>query len=107
MVTVSDLSLGPTTNLHMLSSCVSEGVAKALLEAEVQLLEPYTKLVVTVPDEYVGRALADLSSHRRAQIRDVGAQGHHRLERAISAVTPLASLMVSEQRQYYHSKIIH
>lgn len=93
-VTVSDVTLGPATSLAMLASCVSEGVTSALKEGGVQLLEPCTSLEVTVPDEHVGKVLADLSSLRRAQIQGVG-QGKLGAEKMVTALCPLAGLMVS------------
>ncbi len=93
-VHISNLNLGSSANLAMISSCVTEGVAKALQKAEVQLLEPCSELVVTVPEEHLGRVLADLSSHRRAQIQEVKVQGKEGVERVITSVTPIAHLMV-------------
>ena len=81
----------------MLSSCTSDGVAKALRLAEGQLLEPCMNLDVSVPEEHVGRVLADLSSARRAQIQNIGVQGTKGVqgsERVVTALTPLACLMV-------------
>ena len=97
-VTVRDLALGPATSLAMVSSCLSEGVARALRQAWVQLLEPCSQLEVTVPEDYVGQVLADLSSTRRAQIQEVGlqdCQGTLGKERVVNALAPLAGLMVS------------
>lgn len=94
-VTVRDVTLGPVTSLAMLASCTSEGVALALRKVKVQLLEPCTNLEVTVPEEHVGRVLTDLSSsQRRAQIQEVG-QGGWRVEKVVTAISPLAGLMVS------------
>ena len=45
---------------------------KALREAEVQLLEPCTNMVVTVPEEHLGTVLSDLISQRRGQVKEVG-----------------------------------
>ena len=59
-VSVTSLTLGSVTSLPSLSSCISEGVSKALREAEVQLLEPCTNMVVTVPEEHFGTVLSDL-----------------------------------------------
>lgn len=92
-VTVSDVTLGPATSLSMLASCISEGMASALKRGMVQLLEPCTNLEVTVPEDHVGRVLADLSSQRRAQIQEVG-QGKQGGEKVVTAISPLAGLMV-------------
>ena len=91
---MSDLTLGPATSLAMLASCTSEGVASALKRGAVQLLEPCTSLEVTVPEDHVGRVLGDLtSSQRRAQIQEVG-QAKQGAEKMVSAICPLAGLMV-------------
>jgi elongation factor G len=92
-ITVSDVVLGPATSLAMLASCLSESVASALKKGGVQLLEPCTSLEVTVPEEHVGRVLADLSAQRRAQIQEVG-QGKQGTEKVVTAISPLAGLMV-------------
>ena len=97
-VSVSDLTFGPATSLAMVSSGVSEGVAKALHQSKVQLLEPSMVLEVSVPEEHMGEVLADLSSTRRAQIQEVGLQGTQgalQQERLVTALTPLACLMVN------------
>ena len=91
-VSVTSLTLGSVTSLPSLSSCVSEGVSKALREAEVQLLEPCTNMVVSVPEEHLGAVLSDLTSQRRGQVKEVGSIQDNR---EITAVTPLACLMVS------------
>lgn len=92
-VTVSDVILGPATSLSMLASCISEGVASALERGGVQLLEPCTNLEVTVPEDHIGRVLADLSSQRRAQIQEVGQGKQERGEKVVTAISPLAGLM--------------
>ncbi len=94
-ITVSELTFGPATSLAMISSCVSEGMTKALRQAEVQLLEPCTVLEVSVSEDHLGQVLADLSSARRAQIQEVGLQGGSQGERLVTALTPLACLMVN------------
>ena len=44
--------------------------------------------------EYLGVVLGDLASSRRAQVKEVG--GEQEVGRVISALAPLACLMVSE-----------
>lgn len=85
--------MGPGTSLSMLSSCTSKGMTLCLQRAEVQLLEPCMQLHVTVPEEHMGKVLSDLTSQRRAQIQDIGSG--HGTDKLITAVTPLACLMVS------------
>ena len=91
-VSVTSLTLGNVTSLPVLSSCVAEGVSKALRESEVQLLEPCTNMVVTVPEEHLGIVLSDLTSQRRGQVKEVASLQD---SREIAAITPLACLMVS------------
>ena len=80
-------------------------MVKGLQEAEVELLEPCTHLVVTVPEEYMGKVLGDLSSHRRAHIQELGAQEAQGKERVITAITPLAGLMVSVEYLCGHLRL--
>ena len=91
-ISVTSLTLGSVTSLPVLSSCITEGVARALREAEVQLLEPCTNMVVTVPEEHLGTVLSDLTSQRRGHVKEVASLQDNR---EITAVTPLACLMVS------------
>ena len=49
---------------------------------------------MTLPVEYLGVVLGDLASSRRAQVKEVG--GEQEVGRVISALAPLACLMVSE-----------
>ena len=70
---------------------MADALSKALREAEVQLLEPYTNMVVAVPEEYLGAVLSDLTSQRRGQVREVASL---RDSREITAFTPLSCLMV-------------
>ena len=90
-VSVNSLTLGGVTSLPVLSSCVADGVTKALREAEVQLLEPCTNVVVTVPEEHLGTVLSDLSSQRRGKVKEVASLLD---SREVTAITPLACLMV-------------
>ena len=90
-VAVTSLTLGSVTSLPVLSSCISECVSKALREAEVQLLEPCTNMAIVVPEEHLGAVLSDLTSQRRGQVKEVGSIQD---SREITAITPLACLMV-------------
>ena len=91
-VSVTSLTMGSVTSLPILSSCVVEAVSKALREAEVQLLEPCTSMVITVPEEHLGTVLSDLTSQRRGQVKEVASLQD---SREIMAITPLACLLVS------------
>ena len=98
-ISVISLTLGSVTSLSVLSSCITEGVSKALRESEVQLLEPCTNMVVTVPEEHLGTVLSDLTSQRRGQVKEVASLQDNR---EITAITPLACLMVSETLASLH-----
>lgn len=91
-MSVTSLTLGNLTSLPILSSCVAEAVSKALREAEVQLLEPCTSMIVTVPEEHLGTVLGDLTSQRRGQVKEIASLQD---SREITAITPLACLLVS------------
>lgn len=91
-VSVSSLSLGGVPSLPALSSCVAEGVSKALKDAEVQLLEPCTNVVITVPEEHLGTVLSDLTSQRRGQVKEVASLQD---SSEITSITPLSCLMVN------------
>ena len=51
------------------------------------------QLEVTVPEDHMGKVLADLTSQRRALIQEVG-QGKQGPEKVVTATSPLAGLMV-------------
>jgi translation elongation factor EF-G len=53
-------------------------------------------MVVMVPEEHLGTVLSDLTSQRRGQVKEVGSVQD---SREITAVTPLACLMVSKMFQ--------
>ena len=57
-----------------------------------QLLEPCTELVVMVTEEHLGAVLSDLSSSRRAQVKEVTVAKDTMVIRALA---PLATLVVS------------
>ena len=99
-VSVTSLTLGDVTSLPFLSSCITDCVSKALREAEVQLLEPCTNMVVTVPEEHLGTVLSDLTSQRRGRVKEIASLHDNR---EITAVTPLACLVVS--LKCFHSVI--
>ena len=65
---------------------------KSLQRTKIQLLEPCTELVVTVTEEHLGSVLSDLTSQRRAQVKEVSVATETRV---IHALAPLAGLMVS------------
>lgn len=89
-IELTDLVLGAGTSMPVVSACVSETVSKALRKTEVQLLEPFSQLVVTVPDELLGAVLSDLTSARRGVIGEVTS---HDDTVTVTAHVPVASLM--------------
>lgn len=56
-----------------LSAAAAAAVRAALEEATPALLEPFMDMVVTVDSAFVGAAVSDLTSHRRAEIQSVEA----------------------------------
>ncbi len=62
------------------------------VRGDVQLLEPCTELVVNVSEEYLGPVLSDLTSQRRAQVKEMAIAMDTRV---IHTVVPIASLTVS------------
>ncbi|MSR31236.1 MAG: elongation factor G [Gemmataceae bacterium] len=58
------------------------------LKNNMELLEPVMKLEVTLPEEYLGPITADLNA-RRAEIREIHAQGKLRV---VEAIVPLAKM---------------
>eukprot|EP00731_Ephydatia_muelleri_P016858 Em0009g1282a len=85
-----DLVLGVGTSMAMMSACASETVSKALRKTDVQLLEPFSQLVVTVPEELLGTVLSDLTSARRGVVNEV--TSHDQIA-TVTAHVPVASLM--------------
>ncbi|OQR78730.1 ribosome-releasing factor 2 [Tropilaelaps mercedesae] len=72
-----------------IATCIQNGL-RASPQA-VELLEPYMRLEISLPEEFVGKTLADLS-RRRASILSIGQRQDSRI---ISARCPLCEL-----RQY-------
>ena len=66
----------------------SKALQKAVRSASPVLLEPIMKLEVTVPDEYLGEAIGDLSS-KRAKILGTETRGNVKI---IESLVPLAEL---------------
>ena len=60
----------------------------AAAEAKPVLLEPIYNITVTVPDEYLGDVMSDVSS-RRGKIRETGQQGRYQV---VTAQVPLSEL---------------
>ncbi|MBN1350267.1 elongation factor G [candidate division KSB1 bacterium] len=66
----------------------SMGFKKAFMEAKPMLLEPIYNIEVTVPEEYMGDVMGDISS-RRGKIQGMEAEGPFQI---IKAKVPLAEL---------------
>ena len=57
-------------------------------EGNITLLEPFMKVEVTVPEEYLGAVVGDLNS-RRGEVSEVDAQGDVRI---IRGLVPIAEM---------------
>lgn len=66
----------------------SMGFKKAFMDAKAMLLEPIYDIEVTVPEEYMGDVMGDISS-RRGKIQGMAAEGPFQV---IKAKVPLAEL---------------
>jgi len=66
----------------------SQALKKAFVEAKPILLEPIEDITVTVPEEFMGDVMGDISS-RRGKIMGMEGRGHFQL---IKAQVPLAEL---------------
>ena len=66
----------------------SMGFRAGALKADPVILEPYMKVEVTVPEEYLGDVIGDLNS-RRGQIQGMEPRG---AVQAISAKVPLSEM---------------
>lgn len=84
---------------------------KGFMEAKPVLLEPINEIVVTVPDEYMGDVMGDLSG-RRGKIQGMEAEGHFQI---IKAMVPMAEIhkystilrSMTQGRGVYKTKFSH
>lgn len=89
----------------------SIGFRLAAEQANPVLLEPIYNITVTVPDEYLGDVMSDVSS-RRGKIRETGQQGRYQV---VSAQVPLAELYkysthlrsITQGRGFYEMEFSH
>ncbi|XP_061225528.1 ribosome-releasing factor 2, mitochondrial [Neopsephotus bourkii] len=88
-VTVQSLTLHPDTSHTMLSACVSRCVQKALKKAGIQILEPLMNLEITVSEDHLSAALADLAQ-RRGSVQEIQSRQDNRV---VVATVPLAEMM--------------
>uniref|UniRef100_A0A8C4V6I8 Ribosome-releasing factor 2, mitochondrial n=1 Tax=Falco tinnunculus TaxID=100819 RepID=A0A8C4V6I8_FALTI len=88
-VTVQSLTVHPDTSHTMLSACVSRCMQKALKKAGIQVLEPLMNLEITVSEDHLSVALADLAQ-RRGSIQEIQSRQDNRV---VVAAVPLAEMM--------------
>ncbi|KFU96163.1 hypothetical protein M959_11787, partial [Chaetura pelagica] len=88
-VTVQSLTVHPDTSHTMVSACVSRCMQKALKKADIQILEPLMNLEITVGEDHLSAALADLAQ-RRGSIQEIQSRQDNRV---VVAAVPLAEMM--------------
>ncbi len=84
---------------------------KGFLEGRPMLLEPIDEITVTVPEEYMGDVMGDISG-RRGKILGMEADGHYQI---IRAQVPLAEIhkystilrSMTQGRGVYRTKFSH
>ncbi|MCK4513045.1 elongation factor G, partial [bacterium] len=89
----------------------SIGFRLAAAEAKPVLLEPIYSITVTVPEEYLGDVMSDVSS-RRGKIRETGQKGRYQV---VTAQVPLAELYkysthlrsITQGRGFYEQDFSH
>ncbi|KAM6229820.1 ribosome-releasing factor 2, mitochondrial [Porphyrio hochstetteri] len=88
-VTVQSLTVHSDTSHTMVSACVSRCMQKALKKASIQILEPLMNLEITVSEDHLSAALADLAQ-RRGSIQEIQSRQDNRV---VVAAVPLAETM--------------
>ncbi|XP_013047569.3 ribosome-releasing factor 2, mitochondrial isoform X1 [Anser cygnoides] len=88
-VTVQSLTMHPDTSHTMVSACVSRCLQKALKKAGIQVLEPLMNLEITVSEDHLSAALADLAQ-RRGSVQEIQSRQDNRV---VVAAVPLAEMM--------------
>ncbi|NXJ85520.1 RRF2M factor, partial [Trogon melanurus] len=88
-VTVQSLTVHPDTSHTMISACVSRCMQKALKKAGIQILEPLMNLEITISEDHLSAALADLAQ-RRGSIKEIQSRQDNRV---VVAAVPLAETM--------------
>ncbi len=99
------------SNENAVKMAGSIGFRLAAAEANPVLLEPIYSITVTVPDEYLGDVMSDVSS-RRGKIRETGQQGRYQV---VTAQVPLAELYkysthlrsITQGRGFYEQEFSH
>ncbi|XP_048786552.1 ribosome-releasing factor 2, mitochondrial [Lagopus muta] len=88
-VTVQSLTVHPDTSNTMISACISRCLQKALKKAGIQILEPLMSLEITVSEDHLSAALADLAQ-RRGSIQEIQSRQDNKV---VIAAVPLAEMM--------------
>lgn len=88
-VTVQSLTVHPDTSDTMISACISRCLQKALKKAGIQILEPLMSLEITVSEDHLSAALADLAQ-RRGSIQEIQSRQDNKV---VIAAVPLAEMM--------------
>jgi len=70
-VSVTAIDASATTQPVTCNAAASKCVSEAIHSAEAAILEPIVKVLIRVPNEYMGSVLSDLSSSRRGQVSEV------------------------------------
>jgi elongation factor G len=96
---------------HSFKMAGSMAFKKGFLSAKPVLLEPINEITVTVPEEYMGEVMGDISG-RRGKILGMEADGHFQV---IKALVPLAELhkystilrSITQGRGMYRTQFAH
>jgi elongation factor G len=87
--TLTTLELGETEdNEAVVRMAVSQALRGALSQAAPTLMEPFMRLEVTTPDEFMGEIIGDLSA-RLGRVEDLTGQAGFKV---IQALAPLSEL---------------
>ncbi|XP_019855014.1 PREDICTED: ribosome-releasing factor 2, mitochondrial-like isoform X2 [Amphimedon queenslandica] len=89
-VSIDSISISPNATLPAISSVISQCVSKAMKVAGMQLLEPFMKLEIKVPNSYLSPVLSELTGHRRGIVSDVRDDDND--SKQLSVSVPLSSL---------------
>lgn len=89
-VVLNHFVVANSTSLPMVTAAMAQCIQNGLKSSSevVELMEPHMELEISVPNEYLGKTLSDLS-RRRAQIKNIGERTGNRI---IFAKCPLSEL---------------
>ncbi|XP_062516470.1 ribosome-releasing factor 2, mitochondrial-like isoform X2 [Corticium candelabrum] len=88
-VLLVSLDVARGTPIPVVTACAAECTARVLTAAETHLMEPIMDLEIVVGEEKLGVVLSDLSTQRRATIREIQSREDTRV---ILASAPLVTL---------------